>query len=207
MKSLNRIIMPLLVLFLLAGLVVRFRSYLLDYLIRPIALLAWGAWRTLLSVDQRFYWILLVIICGGLVFRLIPFWSKQKVKQVYRYAYRPPSQLEYWQALFKDRLSMGNGRDQLRSSLRELAITLMAQDEKTEPSNAEMRINQKISLLPPRMREYLFPPGQEDGIFTRNVQKRAWFRKIRIKKEPKEDILIDATLQWMESELEIDHEH
>jgi len=207
MKQLNRITIPLFVLFLLVGLMIGLRSYLLDYLIKPIALLAWGVWRTLHSVDQQFYWILLVIICGGLVFRLIPFWSRQKVKQVYRYAYRPPSQLEYWQALFRDSLSKGNGRDQLRSSLKELAITLMAQDGKSDPSDAEMRISQKISLLPPQVRDYLFPPGQVDGIFTRNVQKRAWYRKIMFKKQPKEYIFMDATLQWMETELEIDHEN
>lgn len=207
MKQLNRIIIPLFVLFLLIGLIIGLRSYLLDYLIKPIALLAWGVWRTLLSVDQQFYWILLVIICGGMVFSLIPFWRRQKVKQVYRYAYRPPGQLEYWQTLIKDSISMGNGRDQLRSSLRELVITLMAQDEKSDQSNAEMRISRKINLLPPLVRDYLFPPDQMDGIFTRNVQKRAWYRKMSIKKQPKEYIFIDATLQWIETELEIDHEN
>lgn len=207
MKQLNRIILPLLFLFLLIGLVIGFRSYLLDYLIQPIALLVWGVWRTLLSVDQQFYWILLVILCGGMVFRLIPFWSRQKIKQVYRYAYRAPGQFEQWQALIRDSHSMGNGQDQLRSSLKELVITLMVQDEKSDPSDAEMRITQKINRLPPRVRDYLFPSGQVDGIFTRNEQKRAWYRKIWFKKQPKENIFMDATLQWMETELEINHEN
>lgn len=207
MKQLNRIIIPLLVIFLLTGVIIGFRSYLLDYLIMPIALLAWGVWRIMLSVDQQFYWILLVIICGGLVFRLILFGSGQKDNQMYRYAYRPPSQFEHWQTLIKDSLSMGNGRDQLRSSLKEMVITLMVQDEKSDQSNAEMRITPKINMLPPLVRDYLFPPDQMDGIFTGNVQKRAWYRKIRFKKQPKDYIFMDSTLQWMETELEIDHEN
>lgn len=207
MKQLNRIIIPLLVFFLLIGLIIGLRFYLLDYFIKPIALLAWGVWRIILSVDQQYYWLLLIIICGWLVFRLIPFWRRQKEKQVYRYAYRPPSQLEHWQTLIKDSSSMGNGRDQLRSSLKELVITLIAQDEKSDQSNAEIRITQEINMLPSLVRDYLFPPDQVNGIFTRNVQKRAWYRKISFIKQPDEYIFIDATLQWMETELEINHEN
>ena len=207
MKQLNKIILPLFILFLSIGLVIGFRSYLLEYLIHPIALLAWGIRRLMLTVDQQLYWLLLVLLCAGMVFLLVPFWNRQKVPPVYRYAYRPPGPFEYWQALIRDRRSTGNGQDQLRSNLKELAITLMTQSERSDPSDVERMISQKIGTLPPAVRDYLFPPGQEDGIFTHNVQKRAWYRKISLKKQPKENIDLDAILKWMESELEIDHDN
>lgn len=41
---------------------VLFRSFILEILVRPLALVVWLSWRVLLSVDQKVYWALLVFL-------------------------------------------------------------------------------------------------------------------------------------------------
>ena len=207
MKPIHKNITSLLILFLSAGLIFGLRSYLLDYIIRPIALLGWGVWRMMISVDQQIYWIFLIVICASLVLRLIFHKKPHSGNLQYRYAYRSLGKLDHWQVRMKDGVSNRQGQEQLRSSLRELAITLMIQGEKSDQSNPEERIAQRIDTLPQMVREYLFPPDQENGVFSRNRQKQSWYRKLRLKKRPQNDPVIDTTLQWMEAELEINHEH
>jgi hypothetical protein len=52
------LLLLLLLVFLFLGIL--FRSYFLDYLVRPVAILVWYIWRILTSVDQAIYWGILV---------------------------------------------------------------------------------------------------------------------------------------------------
>jgi hypothetical protein len=61
MKNSGRLSLLILVLGLFLFLGILFRSYLLDYLVFPVAILFWYLWRILSSFDQAFYWGALVI--------------------------------------------------------------------------------------------------------------------------------------------------
>jgi hypothetical protein len=54
------IIILLLGLVLLSG--VLFHSFILEILVRPLALVVWLSWRVLLSIDQKVYWALLIFL-------------------------------------------------------------------------------------------------------------------------------------------------
>lgn len=53
------VIVLLLVLIFLLGILAR--SFILDNVVKPIALVLWVIWRVLQSVDQKYYWILLIL--------------------------------------------------------------------------------------------------------------------------------------------------
>lgn len=201
----------LLILLLLAGLVIVFRSFLMATIIEPVALLIWLGWRIVSSVDQDTYWIILIVISTLLVVRLLAYSKDEPSISAYNDLYRPPSRLELWKGLIENSVLGRNENEQLRSSLKELSIKVIARDGLPESIRAEDFIKERKGSLPPAVQQNLFDTsansrnGLTNGWLSRTITLLPWFRNHRKEIMPQDYRMIDEVLTWMETELEINH--
>lgn len=212
MEKYKKIVFPFLMLALLIGLFVIFRSFLMDYIIEPIALLFWAVWRIISSVDQNVYWIALIVFCAILVVRLIPSDKDNSPSLAYSHTYKPPNRVEYWQTLIDESILGKNKSEYLRNRIKELSMTVISQVEQPAKMDADEMIATGIPSLPPAARQYLFPPNGKDGISSikdqldNKVFVPRWLRKWQRRYIQQNNVILDEILTWMETELEISNE-
>jgi hypothetical protein len=194
MGSYQRFMFPILIVFLLIVLIATFRAFLLPYIIEPIALLFWAFWRVISSVDQNIYWILLIVICAILVFRIIPSIRDGTPNPAYNGRKKSLNQVEHWQKLIKEAALGKDESRRFRESLETLLVTVAAQEEQSETTAIKEAISEGRNPLSfPTQRILLFGPR--------------WFRGWANKFLPQDYTLIDETLRWMEIELELKHDN
>lgn len=204
--------LPILISILLVGLMVSFRSFLLAYVIEPIALLFWAFWRVIASVDQHIYWFALIVFCSILVLRLLPTGNDSSSASAYNDREKSLNRVEHWQTLIKN-ATLGNEESRLlRDNLKDLLISIGAQDEQSEPMELEDIFMKGEISLPLAVQQYLFSPVDNGGRFS-IFQKinliflaPRWIRKWISKFIYQDNTLIDETIRWMEIELEINDE-
>ena len=212
MEKFKKTILPFLMLALLVGLFISFRSFLMDYIIQPIALLLWAVWRIISSVDQNIYWIALIVFCTTLVIRLIPSEKDNSPSLAYSHTYKPPNRVEYWQTLIDESILGKNKSEYLRNRIKELSMTVISQVEQTAEMDADKMIATGIPSLPPAARQYLFPPNGKDGISSikdqldNNVFVPRCLRRWQRRYIQQNTAMLDEILTWMETELEISNE-
>ncbi len=162
--------------------VVVLRSALVTFIIEPIAWLIWAGWRLLASVDRSVCWVLLVILCSVLLLRLIPLPAGPDDEQ----SARPPagspsaSRLGHWEAVAASAKRGHEGTIVVLSTLRNLAGTVAEVTRKPPPVSPRQGRHRRIISLARLL------PG-----YRRRLDQRK----------------IDELLAWMESALEITHEH
>jgi hypothetical protein len=212
MEKFTKNLLPFLILSLLVGIFIGFRSFLMNNIIEPIALLFWAVWRIISSVDQNFYWIALIVICTILVIRLIPSEKEGPPSRSYIYTYKPPNRVEYWQTIIGE-ANLGNHKSEyLRNRIKELTMTVISQVEQPVTTEVDEIVAAGIPSLPPEARQYLFPLNGKDGTFSikdqlnRTIGKPGWLRRWRRKYLHQNNAMLDEVLTWMETELEIDNE-
>ena len=209
MEMYKKSILPFLILALLTGLFVGFRSFLMDYIVEPIAYLFWAVWRIISSVDQNFYWIALIVICTILVIRLIPSEKDNSPNPAYKYKYKPPNRVEYWRTLIDESIRGKNKNEYLRYKIEELTMTIITQVERPAATGANEVTTTKALSLSPTARQYLFPSNGEDGVsslknwLNNDVVIPRWLRRWRRKHIQQYKAILDEILKWMETELEI----
>ena len=197
---------------LLVVLLISFRSFLMDYVIEPIALLFWAIWRIISSVDQIVYWVVLIVFCAFLIIRLIPSEKDNSSNLAYSQMYKPPNRVEYWQTLIDESMLGKNKSEYLRNRMKELVITIISQVEQPAITDVDEMVATGIPSLPPAARQYLFPPNGKDGIssikdqLNNNVFVPRWLRRWRRKYIHQNNAMLDEILKWMETELEITNE-
>jgi hypothetical protein len=212
MEKFKKNLLPFLILSLLVGFFVSFRSSLMNYIIEPIALLFWAVWRIISSVDQNLYWIALIVICAILVIRLIPSEKDSPPSPTYIYTYKPPNRVEYWQTIIDESRLGKHKSEYLRNRIKELTMTVISQVEQPATTELDEIVAAGIPSLPPEARQYLFPSNGEDGIssikdqLSHNVFLPRWLRKWRRKYIHQNNATMDEVLTWMETELEINNE-
>ena len=212
MEKFKKTIIPFLILMLLVVLLISFRSFLMDYVIEPIALLFWAIWRIISSVDQIVYWVVLIVFCAFLIIRLIPSEKDNSSNPVYNQIYKPPNRVEYWQTLIDESMLGKNKSEYLRNRMKELVITIISQVEQPAITDVDEMVATGIPSLPPAARQYLFPPNGKDGIssikdqLNNNVFVPRWLRRWRRKYIHQNNAMLDEILKWMETELEITNE-
>lgn len=210
MDCFKKTLVPIIAIVLLAVLVVIFRSFFMTYIIQPIALLFWVAWRLLASVDQNIYWMILLAACLFLVIRLIPRESDDTFEVTY--SYRPPNRVEHWKTLITDAMLGDEDLDALRESLKTLYMSARPQIQGSGPRDLEEIISNSEAPLSRKARHFLFPPEPSGGMFV-VVQRfrsmsfvprglRRWVGTfMQWDTSP-----IDEILAQIESELEIRHD-
>jgi len=212
MDRIKKYLLPLFILLLFVSLVVIFRSSLLTNIVEPVVLILWLFWRILSSVDQSIYWVVLIIFSSILVIRIIPYRKEQPSNTAYDYSYTPVNRVEYWQKLLIEADLGKNESEYLRDSLKELLISVITQVRRSDSSNPEEIIAERSASLPLEARRYLFPPGGKNGTFYMDHQRNlrffipGWIRRWARKYVLEDYGLIDETINWMETELEINDE-
>lgn len=213
MNNSKQFAIPILITILLVILIISFRSFLLTNIVEPVALLFWAVWRIIASVDQNVYWIVLIVFCSILVFRLFPSGRENSHELAYNYRDKSLDRVEHWRTLIKDAALGNSERRRLRDSLKVLLTTVVAQDEHSEPTGLEEGIANGKIPLPLTTQRFLYPQNGMHRSFSMNQQLNIlslaprWLRRWAGKFIHQDHILIDETLRWMEIELEINDEN
>lgn len=193
----NKYLFSLLLLTVVLILIFSFRSFLGQYVLTPLTLLAQTAWQMISSVHQNVYWTVLVIFCFLLAKFIIPSNKEKQPSSAYRYDYKPPDQYIIWRKNFEDSALGEKEKEFLRQSLYDLYITLVSnQGKDTLPV-------EQLSM-PPAVKQYLFNPQKEKNLLLRLMP--WWLRKQTSKYFYRDNTSIDDLLKWMEKELEINDE-
>jgi hypothetical protein len=163
-------------------------------------------------VDQNIYWIILIVFCAILVFRLIPAGNSKSPSSAYNDTYKSLNRVEYWQTLISDAAFGKKESANLREDLQQLLIASIAQAEQSDSTEPrEFTAKDKVSLSPAAQR-YLYPPSGKSGKLPENLQLNItflvpkWLRKRARMYLNQDNIVIDEILRWMETELEINYE-
>lgn len=212
MDKIKKSLLPLFILFLFVSLVVIFRSSLLTNIVEPVVLILWLFWRIISSVDQSIYWVILIIFCTILVIRIIPYRKERTSNSAYDYSYTPVSRVEYWQKLIIDADLGKNESEYLRDSLKELLINVISQAERSGSWDSEKTVAERSASMPLAAQRFLFPLAGKDDVFSMDHQRDikflipGWIKRWSRKYVPQDHSLIDETIRWMETELEINDE-
>lgn len=212
MERLTKYIFPLLVLGFLASLVFIFRTFLMSNIIEPIAIFLWAIWRIISSVDQKIYWMILIIICCLPVIRLFPPEKDAITHPAYRYRYNSSNRVIYWQTLIMDANLGKDEAEYFRDNLKKLLISAFADIKQPHPIDLEEFIASGMISLSPPARHFLFPPKVMDGLgFTSRLPDITsllprWLRKWVGKYFQQNTASIDEILEQIETEMELNHD-
>src|SRR5512146_2785329 len=128
---------PLLALGLCLGLTIVLRAFVITYVVEPVALSLWLAWRVLLSVDQRVYWALIVLLCIAWLISLLPYTNAEPSAREDREPPRPDVGVQRWQSLLQDAAHTADGEDALRRRLLSLLASVVGVVEQPDPAGLE----------------------------------------------------------------------
>ena len=212
MKRLTKYILPLLVVGFLASLLFIFRTFFMSNIIEPVAIFLWAIWRIICSVDQKIYWMLLVVICFLLVIRLFPTGKDNIAHPTYRYRYNSPDRVKYWQTLITHANLGQDQAEYFRDSLKQLLISAFADGKQSHPAGMEEFISSGMLPLSPLARRFLFPPKRTAGLgfMSRLPSIRSllpgWLRKWVGGFVQQDTAPIDEILKHMENEMELNHD-
>jgi hypothetical protein len=212
MERFKKYIPPFAILVLLVSLTVIYRSFLMVYVVEPVAVLFWIIWRTVTSVDQKLYWIVLIVFCAILLFRFITSEKNTAPTSAYNYTHTSPNRVEYWQTILEDAVLGKNESEYLHDRLEKLFLAVVAQTERSDSAESgEINEKERASLSPAAQR-YLFPPTPKVGRSSKSRQLNIMFllpRRLRKRARMfihQDNTLINEILTWMETELEIHNE-
>lgn len=211
MDRFKKPLLVLLIFILLVSGIVVFRSFLMIYIIKPIALLCWAIWRIISSVNQNVYWIILIALCIIFMIRMIPFEDGRPSRASYTYSYKPPTRVDYWRTLIKDSALGKNENEKLRKYLKELLITVISQTDGVSAIEVEKNLENRMIFLSPSLHEYLFSSNMKGKFFQGNTLNTIyflprWFRRWGRKYIHQNNLMIDEVLEYTETELEINDE-
>ncbi len=212
MNKFKKSLLPFLKLTFLVVLIVSFRSFLMDYIVKPVALLLWAVWRIIASVDQNVYWVALIVFCTVLIIRLIPSGKDNSPGLAYRDTYKPPNRVEYWQTLIANSVLGKNKSEYLRNNMKELYMTVISTVERPATSDAKEITEEETQSLSPAARQFLFLSNDKyetssiKELLNNNVFEPAWLRRRRKNYNHQNNTKLHEILNWMEIKLEIKDE-
>jgi hypothetical protein len=212
MERFKKYIAPFAIVVLLVSLIIIYRSLLMVYVIEPVAVLFWLIWRAVASVDQKLYWVGLILFCAIVVIRFITSEKDATPTSAYNYTHNSPNRVEYWQTILEDAVLGKNESEYLHDRLEKLFLAVVAQTERSDSAGSgEINAKEKISLSPAAQR-YLFPPTPKVGRPSKSRRLNILFllpRRLRKRARMfihQDNTLINEILTWMEAELEIHNE-
>lgn len=208
MKDMRRYLAPILILLGVLALSIGFRTLTASVIVQPIAVLAWAAWRILLSVDQDVYWLMLLLACTVAAISLLPSPRRGERQQAYARDFLPPAPVAYWRGRLEAAFADKGQPEALRSSLRDLFISVVVDAGGRSSSHLESLIDSQpgeypaaVKLLFPRSQLRRDEPASPGRRFVRCIQ-IGWAR-LRGTRAPQLDAAsVDELLDWMESRLE-----
>jgi hypothetical protein len=188
-------------------LVLWFRSLVLGYLVQPVALLIWAAWRVIASVDQQIWWAILVAVGFIIIFRLMVPTGGEAHPSAYRSEPYPASRTKYWEMLINEAAEGWEKRQRLKRNMANLLDSVTAFDERSA-SSAAAKVDvgsggSQPSEVPPIAHETA-PANHGRRVPNSLVSTIRWIRGWPPWKKQSDEDWLDQTLTWMEIRLDID---
>lgn len=211
MDSRKRYVLPLLVLISIAGIAIGFRSFIMANIIEPIAVLCWALWRIIASVNQSIYWLLLIVICLVLVFRLVPVENDNRPNPTYTYRYKSPNRVQYWQTLIHESILGREEGERLRVNLENLFTSVNAKSGRSGSKDSDEVMAKGQRQLSLRATRLLFPQKRSAGTFFQDhrLDIRSFIpKRLQMyagKFVPQDTTAIAEILEYMETEMEMSH--
>jgi hypothetical protein len=171
MKNFGRLSLILILLGLLFFLGILFRAFLLDNLVRPVAVLFWFLLRILSSVDQVYYWGTLVFATLGYVFYSL-FLRRPKRPAVFEQT--PPSRanatlenVHYWRTTILVTLDEIGKPNILKHNLGKMLASIYVSKE---PGSSSLEVYKALRLinrpLPEQMTSELHRISLPEGMYA-----------------------------------------
>jgi len=159
-----------------------FRSSVFALLIEPIGWLLWAGYRLVASLDQGICWALVVLISSVLVIRLIPAgMGAPERTPAHESRWGSADRLAYWEGLARRGAESQEGRTAILASLAALVVAVADGTKQPPPQRSQATgTGWRLALL---------------DCLLAGRRRQADLRTI------------EEQLAWMESALEIRHEH
>ena len=208
----RRVVLSLLIASIVLFLGMLFWPFIVNNIIRPIALAVWLLLRILvLSIHQKYIWYLVIFAAFIVLFRFLP----QEQSDIPSYAslerYTTITNIEYWRSLFIYNRQNVRDEETLRRELTHLLTSLHAWHQGTSNSFSIHDAFQKGEIpLPGNIHAFLF--SQElpasGGLLNRFFQSirktpQKWIRQWTGQEKAEHFQMIDEVLNFMETSLEI----
>jgi hypothetical protein len=192
-----------------------FWPFILKEIIAPTALVFWLLLRIfVLSIDQQYYWVAIIILTLIFLYRLLPQDSNIDPADEFTHANETLETIGYWRSLFS--LIDINTQDEntLKRELIRLVISLYASKQRTSPNFLFYEALQRGEIsLPDHIHTFLFPAEPEKS--SRFAQKllqsiretpRKWIRRWNGQEIAEYNRMIDEILSFVETSLEIEND-
>jgi hypothetical protein len=194
-----------------------FWPFILNEIIKPISLAVWVLLRIfVLSVDQEYYWLAIVFIASiFLCFRFLPPPHPTVQSEESQYSNETMRTLDYWHSLFNLIDQRVQDEEMLKKELARLLLSLYATKQRTL---ADFRLYDALQQgkipLPEQVHTFLFPkePQPVGRSFIANIRRlvqsirntpRKWIRRWTGQETTERHRMIDETLCFMETSLEM----
>ena len=191
-----------------------FRAFLLENLIRPLALVFWMVWSVILSVDQKIYWGLLIAVASIYAFtRLIRLGAADPGPDLSTGAYHTPAAIDFWRTFI---LVTNNEKAQVNLLKQNLVEMLARMYTASQPETPYWLIYEALQSrqipLPEHIYTFLFPPDPMSGRsalwkfwYALRSLPAEWARRWSGRATAEYYQSLDEVLTFMESSLEINH--
>lgn len=212
MKDMRRYLAPILILLGVLALSIGFRTLAASVIVQPIGVLAWAAWRIMLSVDQDVYWLILLLACTVAAISLLPAPRRGEGQQAYAREFLPPAPVAYWRERLEAAFARKAQPEALRASLRDLFISIIVDAGGHSLPHLESLIDAQPGEYPAWIK-LLFPTPQlsrdEPASLGRRLvrcMKSGW-AGLWSSRAPRLDAAsVNELLAWMGSRLEPERE-
>jgi hypothetical protein len=214
MKNSRRAVLIILLVCLLLPLAYLFRDFLLENLVRPVALVLWLVWQVLLSFDQRVIWSVLIFAALMVGILRLALQGLSDIKP----APAPDSHLtlaniEYWRTFILMTADEQAQVNIMKQNLLEILTALYtSRNPETPHWEVVEALKQRQIPLPDAIYAFLFPPRPLAGrpSFKQMLQSlqrlpARWARQSSGRAAAEYYQSIDEVLTFMESSLEINH--
>lgn len=182
-----------------------FSAFLRAYVVGPAATMLWAGWRVVASVDQRVYWLLLVVLCSLLIIRVFSLRGGEAPSATEPGIPTPRTRVEYWRTLFSNAAHSPDAQAALRLALRDLQAAGMRRAPHGPDGELQALLAERGLHLPADIAALLSAEGAERPR-SRIAHVRGRLRD-RIGRRPAfNDQAIERTLRWMEETMETSHD-
>jgi hypothetical protein len=164
-------------------------EYVYTYVIDPITRILWLVYRTLRSVDQMAYWLLLIFVVLLLIIRMLPITAEYSIKPAYKSSNKKNDRVMYWETLIKAAEGDKYERLRLQRSLQTLSQSI---------EYLSFRNDQRVIFLP-SCKTGLHKWVQKVSHF---LQKSQFIYRKKVHSNSEMEKCIDQILKSMEMQME-----
>jgi hypothetical protein len=208
----KRVVISILIaaIILFAGML--FWPFILNNIIKPIALVAWILLRILvLSIDQKYFWAAIVFVSVIFLFRLLPQEQAAVQSNAYLETNATIRAIGYWRILFTFNDQDVRDEKTIKRELLHLVTSLYASKQRTSTNfDVYEALQQGEIPLPEHIYTFLFSEKpQESGRPIKKLLQsiretpRKWIRQWTGQEKAEHYRMIDEILFFMETSLEI----